>query len=224
MLGKLLKIIIGVLLIPIVIGITISFIESLAGIESIKNTGARVFLWGVLSYVIMHLFIWKPSYIYTLGHEITHVLATWICGGGIKSFKVSKKGGAVEATKSNSFINLSPYFVPTYTLIFSLLYVIIPIFIKIPKISTIYFFLAGFTLTLHLVFTAEVLKIKQPDIIRTGYIFSLAIVYLINILLAGLILSLLFKGISFENFMYNTYGHSRNIYLTALNTVIQFFK
>ncbi|MDB4349625.1 hypothetical protein OAA99_01575 [Omnitrophica bacterium] len=213
MLGKISKALIGIILIPVVIGISISFFESLTGIGEAKNTGSKIFLLGALSYVIMHLFIIKPNYIYTLGHEIMHVVATWLCGGGVRSFKVTKEGGAVEATKSNTFINLSPYFVPTFTLILSILYFIIPVFLKIKNLQTIYFFAAGFTLALHLVFTADVLKREQPDIINTGYLFSLVMIYIVNVLLVGFILCLLFEGVSFEKFFYNTYIHSKFIYV-----------
>ncbi len=214
MFGKISKFAIGVLLIPVVIAVSAAFFDSLTGIEGARHGGSTIFLWGVFSYIILHLFLFKPAYLYTLGHEITHVLATWICGGGVRSFKVGKAGGKVETTKSNFFINLSPYFVPTYTLIISALYFVIPLFITIPNFKTVYFFLAGFTLTLHLVFTAEVLKIEQPDILNTGYLFSLILIYLINIMLVAFILSLLFKGISFEGFFYESYLRSKNIYAT----------
>lgn len=214
MLSKISKFVIGLILIPVVIGITVSFFESLPKIGETTNTGSRIFLWGVLAYAILHLFIHKPKYIYTFGHEITHVLTTWLCGGGVKSFSASKEGGAVETTKSNFFITLSPYFVPTYTLALSFLYFIIPFFFEVSNLSAIYFFSAGFTLALHLVFTAEVLKIKQPDIIKTGYLFSLVVIYVINLLLVVFVMSLLFKGIRFEDFFYNTYLNSKNIYIT----------
>lgn len=213
MLSRISKFAIGILFIPFVIGVTMSLFETLGGIGEARYTGARIFLWGVLAYTILHLFIHKASYIYTFGHEVTHVLATWLCGGGVKSFSVSKKGGSVETTKSNFFITLSPYFVPTYTLILSLLYFVIPFFVKIPSIKAVYLFLAGFTLALHLIFTAEVLRLKQPDIINTGYLFSMAIIYVVNVILAAFILSLLFEGVAFEDFFYGAYLRAKNIYV-----------
>ena len=213
MLGKISKTVVGIILIPLLIGISISFIESLTNIGQAKSMGSRVFLLGVLSYVIMHLFIIKPNYLYTLGHEVMHVLATWVCGGGVRSFNVTKEGGAVQTTKSNAFITLSPYYVPTYTLIFSLLYFLLPLFIKLPNLRNIYLFLAGFSLALHLIFTADVLRKEQPDIINTGYIFSLVIIYIVNMFPVAFILSLLFDGISFENFFRQTYINSKHIYV-----------
>lgn len=217
MLGKVSKFAIGLILIPVVIGVSIAFFESLTNIGEARHTGARIFLWGVFAYTVLHLFLHKPSYVYTVGHEITHVFATWICGGGVKSFNISKKGGAVETTKSNFFITLSPYFVPTYTLIVSLLYFALPFFVDIPNLSSIYFFLAGFSLALHLIFTAEVLKIRQPDMLKTGYLFSLVVIYIVNILLVAFILSLLFEGILFEDFFYNAYLKAKEIYVSIFN-------
>ena len=214
MFGKMAKGITGVLLIPVLIGVSISFFDSLAGMGSTRGSGSRIFLLGALSYVIMHLFLLKPNYLYTLGHEMMHAIATFLCGGRVRSFKASKEGGSVETTKTNAFITLSPYFVPTYTLFFSILYIVIPIFIKIPKLSTVYFFLAGFTLALHLVFTADVLKKDQPDVINTGYIFSMVLIYIANIVLVGLILSFLFRGVSPDAFLHKAFLRSRDIYVT----------
>lgn len=211
--ARITKYVVAVLTIPIVIGITVSFITALADIGAARGAGAKVFLYGVISYVVLHLFLHKPDYVYTFGHEITHVLATWLCGGNVKSFKVSKEGGAVETTKTNLFIALTPYFVPTYTLIISAVYFVIPLFVKIPGLKTTYCFFAGFTLALHMIFTAEVLKIKQPDIIRTGYLFSLMLIYMINIFLVMFIMGLLFKNVSFVNFFGNTYTMSKGIYV-----------
>ena len=213
MFGKISKGVIGILLIPVAIGVSEAFFESLTGMGGARGTGSRIFLLGALSYVIMHLFILKPNYIYTLGHELMHAIATFLCGGRVKSFRASKDGGAVETTKTNVFITLSPYFVPTYTLLFSFLYIVIPLFFKIPKLGSIYFFLAGFTLMLHLVFTADVLKKEQPDIINTGYIFSMVIIYIANILLIGLVLSFLFKGVSGDTFLHKTFLNSKDIYV-----------
>jgi len=214
MLGKISKFAIGLILIPIVIGITMSFFENLTGIEGIKSAGSRIFLWGVVSYVVLHLFLHKPRYIYTVGHELTHVFATWMTGGGVRSFNVGKEGGSVQTTKSNFFINLSPYFVPTHTLLISLVYFAIPFFFDIPNLKNIYLFAAGFTLSLHLVFTAEVLKVEQPDIVQTGYLFSMVMIYIINLFLVAFLVSILFKGVTFESFFYNAYLKSKSIYAT----------
>ena len=217
MLAKISKLVIGIILIPVVIGISIAFFEILSDIGHARSIGSRIFLLGVLTYTVIHLFIVKLNYVYTLGHEIMHVLTTWICGGGVRSFNVSKNGGAVGTTKANFFIMLSPYFIPTYTLILSFLYFLIPLFVDIPNIRTIYLFLAGFTLALHLIFTADVIKREQPDIINTGYLFSLVIIYIANLLLVGFVICLLFKGVTFENFFHTVYFKSKNIYVNIFH-------
>lgn len=210
------KFIIGIILIPVVIGISQSLLVSMSGMGGLTGPGAKLFLWGAVSYVVMHLFIFRLSYVYTFGHEMTHVVTTWISGGGVKSFNVSKEGGSVQTTKSNTFINLAPYFIPTYSLAVSVLYFVIPLFFKLTNLSAIYFFLMGFTLTLHLVFTAEALKIRQPDIIKTGYIFSIVIIYIVNVFLVAIVIGLLFKGISIEDFFYTAYIKAKHIYASII--------
>ncbi|MFH1753297.1 MAG: M50 family metallopeptidase, partial [Candidatus Omnitrophota bacterium] len=130
MFSKAAKGVTGVLLIPALIGVSKSFFEILTGMGGTSGVGSKKFLMGALAYVIMHLFIVKPNYIYVFGHEMMHAVATFLCGGRVNSFRASKEGGAVETTKTNAFITLSPYFVPTYTLLFSILYIVLPLFIK----------------------------------------------------------------------------------------------
>ncbi len=212
MLSRISKFAVGAALIPVVIGVTISLFETLTDMN-VGPDGSKIFLWGIVAYVILHLFLYKPTYIYTLGHELIHALSTWLCGGKVVSFRVSQEGGQVQTTKSNFFISLSPYFVPIYTIIVSLLYFLLPLVIKIPNLKTTYFFSMGFTLALHLVFTADVMKREQPDITKTGYLFSLVLIYVMNIFMVTFLISIFFKGVSFEAFFYNAYLESKTIYI-----------
>ena len=49
-------------------------------------------------------------------------------GGKVKSFHVSKKGGAVTVTKTNVFVALAPYMIPLYSLLFLSLFFAIDYF------------------------------------------------------------------------------------------------
>jgi hypothetical protein len=210
---KISKALIGIILIPTVLGISLSLFESLSGIAAARISGSRVFMWGVISYVLLHLFIVKPNYVYTLGHEMMHAITALMFGGRVRSMNVSEEGGSVETTSTNFIITLSPYLIPAYTLIFSLLYIILPLFIKNVNFRSPYLFLAGASLALHPVFTADVLKKDQPDIINTGYLFSLAIIFIVNLLIAGSVICGLFEGITLKAFFHDSYLNSKAIYI-----------
>lgn len=143
---------------------------------------------------------------------MTHALAAFISFGKVKGFKVSKKGGAVKTDKSNVFISLAPYFFPTYTLIVMLAWFVIGKFWQIGDWIYVFSFGVGFTLAFHFVMTVEFLKTKQPDMIKSGYLFSIALIYLINITIAAAILSFMFSDFSFKGYFENTYVCGKEAY------------
>lgn len=211
MLIRILKVTIGILLLPLIIAASSAFAQQLGQIKIVAGVAAY-FLKGAGLYLIIHLLLYKPNYFYVLGHEIAHSLAAFICGGGVRSFHVSAKGGAVLTTKSNFFIALFPYFFPTYTIFFWLVYFLGSLFWDVSAYLPLFVFLAGFSLTLHIVMTADSLKVKQADVFKTGYIFSMSLIYLLNVLLVSFILSLVFKEFSAFAFFHSSVNGAGNIY------------
>ena len=211
MIVRIFKVLIGVVLLPVTVAASIGFAGQLSQVQNLEGLSA-FFLKGVVIYLIMHLVLYKPSYFYVLGHEIAHALATLICGGQVRSFRFSAKGGGVLTTKSNFFIALFPYFFPTYTLFFWLVYFLVSLFKDISNLAPHFLFLVGFSLALHLVMTTDAMKVKQSDIFQTGYLFSISLIYVLNILLVSLILSVVFKDFSFPAFFQASLERAGNIY------------
>lgn len=208
---RIIKVLIGAFLLPVTVAATLAFTGQLTQIQQIEGFSSY-FLKGAVIYLVIHLVLYKPNYFYVLGHEVAHALATFICGGRVSSFHISRRGGGVLTTKSNFFIALFPYFFPTYTIFFWLVYFLASLFKDISSFAPSFLFLMGFSLTLHLVMTIDAMKIKQSDIFRTGYLFSVSLIYTLNILLVSLILSVVFKEFSFSALFRSVLDHSGNFY------------
>lgn len=209
MISLIIKSLIGVLLIPAAIGSTAAFYNNMILVKEL-SVNMRFFLWGIASYVVLHIFFYKPVYVYVLGHEAIHAATAWLFGGRVKSMKVSKEGGSVATDKSNFVIELSPYFVPVYTIIILAVYFIISASYKIN--SATFIFLIGFTLAFHLISTVEILKVKQPDIMKSGYIFSITLVYILNLAVISLVFGTLFADFEIVKYFKDVYVSSRGIY------------
>ncbi|MGB2705842.1 MAG: hypothetical protein WBC74_03190 [Candidatus Omnitrophota bacterium] len=220
MLIKTIKTIIPLLFIPIVIASTKTSVQALKGMD-LLNVNLYLVTGGFLAYPIFHIVFLKPMYIYSVGHEIIHVLATWLCGGKVTSFHVSHAGGNVTTTKTNLFIRLAPYFVPIHTIFLFLLYWALSKFYNISQFSNEFIFLIGFTMSFHVFMTIEVMKMRQPDIIKTGYFFSVLFIYVANIFVAVLVLSFIFRDISFVTFAKNTFALSKDIYLNIFGRLVR---
>ena len=213
MIKLIIKFIIGVIALPLAYGVTLAFYKNSILISELADK-LDYFIWGIVIYVILHLLFYKPTYFYVLGHEAVHAGMAWIFGGKIKSFKVSEDGGAVKTDKSNFVIELAPYFIPIYAIIITAVYFVIASSYAIN--STLFIFLIGFALAFHIISTIEIMKIKQPDIVKSGYFFSIIMVYVINIIVIALIFSLVFPGFSIKKFFIDVWSSSRYIYTAAI--------
>ncbi|MFC1631237.1 M50 family metallopeptidase [Candidatus Omnitrophota bacterium] len=211
MIIRVVKVLIGVLLLPVSLAASRMFAAELGKIQQFQGLAAY-FLKGVVIYLVMHLILYKPNYFYVLGHELAHALATLICGGRVSSFHVSAKGGGVLTTKSNFFIALFPYFFPIYTILIWLVYFLVSLFKDISAYAAHLILMIGFSITMHLVMTIETMKVKQSDIFKTGYLFSVSLIYVLNIVLVSLILSVIFQDFSFAEFFRATSEQSAGYY------------
>ncbi len=208
------KFILAILSIPFLISASYALYYEIGKIGFVDED-QHYFILGTVIYLIIHIVLLKPNAAYIFGHELTHAIATFISCGKVKSFKVSKKGGEVKATKSNIFISLAPYFFPTYALIIMLLWLIASKFWDIKGLICGFLFALGLTLTFHFVMTVEFLKTKQPDLIKSGYLFSLALIYLVNLSVAALILNFVFSDFSFKEYLAAAYSVGKDIYIWA---------
>ncbi|MFH1995381.1 MAG: M50 family metallopeptidase [Candidatus Omnitrophota bacterium] len=212
MLKNIFKFLFGLLILPFAIGSTVAFYYNLGRIPRFSGK-IHFFSWGIVSYLILHTLIYKPAYLYVLGHESVHAVAAWLCGGKVTSFQVSKDGGKVTTDRTNAFINLSPYFVPIYTVLIAVFYHVISRSYSIK--SETFVFLIGFTLAFHIVSTVEALKMKQPDIINTGPLYPIISVYVLNVLIVASLFCFLFPDFTWRGYFRDFYRITAHIY-TAL--------
>lgn len=213
MIGLLVKFVIGVLIIPVAAGATAAFYQNLLLIKELAGC-MRFFLIGIASYTVLHILFYKPTYLYVLGHEAVHAGIAWLFGGKIKSFKVSEEGGSVATDKTNIVIELSPYFIPIYAIIITVVYFVIASSYTIN--GSIFVFLIGFALAFHLISTIEVMKMRQPDIMKSGQFFSVVLIYCINVVVISLIFGLIFPSFGIKKFFIDTWAISKGAYLAIV--------
>lgn len=208
---RILRFIISLLLLPVCVIVTISFYNGVFAIKDISESGVY-FILGALLYSMIHLLLFRLDFLYVFGHEGMHALATFCSGGKASNMKVSSKEGSVKTTTPNFFVMLAPYIAPVYTVIIAIGYFILSFFIDNTKYSGIFIFLIGFTLMFHLAYTAESMKEKQSDLIKAGYFSSISFIYIVNLVIVFLIISLFFRDVSFIGFISDIYSKTKFFY------------
>jgi hypothetical protein len=159
----------------------------------IRQSGGADTTWvpllaGAACWLTIYLLLPKPMWIYVFGHELTHALWTWLCGGQVKKFKATSGGGHVVVSKTNFLISLAPYFFPVYAA------AVVGVFWAGHQFwdwshHREWFHLSlGAAYAFHVTLTAHILKTRQTDITQHGYLFSAVIIFLgnITVLLLGI--------------------------------------
>lgn len=148
---------------------------------------------GALACLAFHL-AGRGRRLYVAAHELTHALAALLAGVKIRKISVRRSSGYVLLDSTNAFISLAPYVVPFYTLAVSGAYWVYAYFGDTAPLRPWFLAAAGFTLTFHLLHTAEVLAGPvQSDLRKAGGpLFSLPLLLLLNCLGLAAALRLLF--------------------------------
>lgn len=127
-------------------------------------------------------------YLYVLGHELTHALCVMVFLGKVSDFHVSTEGGYITTNKTNWVIALSPYFVPFWSVVATVIYFVPGLFREMPREWQLaYYGIMGVTWTFHMVWTLWMIPRDQPDLREHGVFLSLVLILFANVIvLAGL--------------------------------------
>ena len=210
---KALRFLLGLMAVPAAVIASIVLYHQVGLVQQLSKNQSY-FLTGAVIYLVVHSIFYKPTYLYILGHELTHALFTWLCGGRVTSFRATFRGGRVTTTKSNFLITLGPYFFPVYTVLISCAYFFVSLFSGTGSHASVFIFLIGFSWAFHIVLTIHFIKMEQPDIMRMGTLFSIVLIYLINLIIVAFILGLFFPEISFLAFAKDACRESAEFYRT----------
>ncbi|MCX5703027.1 MAG: hypothetical protein NT066_00790, partial [Candidatus Omnitrophica bacterium] len=184
------KLILGVSLLPFVYSTAIAFLNELGFIE--KSLQAN-FWSGVITVLIVYLFVWEPTIVYTKGQKLLEIIFSF--------FK--------------PLVRIAPYLLPVYTIILFIVYELLSNIIKSRWLIEYTIFLFGFTIALHLVFSAKSVRGRKSDFLKANYIFGFSLIYIINLALLAFCLNLIFKEFSLVNFFNSSFSLARNIFYTV---------
>jgi len=138
---------------------------------NLRHHNLLMFLIGLgISFPLWIFFISRLSFFNTFEHELTHMLTGLLFLKKPEKFVASEDlGGLIAyANGGNFLISLTPYFFPTFT------YLFLPLFALIKAQFIPYcFLLLGFLTGYHLFSTMAEFSLQQPDIQKTGTLFSI---------------------------------------------------
>lgn len=198
------KFIVGVFLLPVAWVLTHAFLMCLAR-TTVRDTFWLTeefwfFALGIALWLVAFFGLPRPLWLYVFGHELTHALVTWVMGGSVSRFRISRDGGYVVTDRVNTWIALAPYFIPLYSVLAVVLYGWLGLFFDVWPYRTVLYAVLGATWAFHFTFTCAMIPKGQPDLAYGGTFFSLTVIYLMNLAVLIALLILASPQVTWESF------------------------
>ena len=191
------KVILAVLILPFVYSAIVSFLNEFSQIDK----GLQQTFWdGMIVFLAVYLFIWEPALIYNKGHKLLEIMFSF--------FK--------------PMVNVAPFLLPIYTILFFILYALLSIGIKSDWLIEYTLFLIGFSTILHLTFSAKTIRSKKGDFLKANYIFGFSFILILNIMLLAFGLSFMLPKFSFVNFCNVSFNLAKDIFYSAFKQLFLF--
>jgi hypothetical protein len=210
------KFVVGLFLLPLCYILTAAFFSALIQAAGRPHFWVTPEFWffslGLICWLIVYFGLPKWLTVYVFGHELTHALMVKIMGGRVSEFSVTRDGGYIVSSKINTWIALAPYFIPIYSVFVIIAYGLVSAFYDLQphaELATgILYGLLGFTWGFHASFTLSMIPRGQTDLAYGGTFFSLAIIYLMNLVVLSLLLILATPYVSFASFGRELLAHA----------------
>lgn len=181
-----LKFLLGILLLPVVVAVTLAFKEELAQTRTLYD----LFLLGVVSYTLWHLFVFTFNRVFEFSQKVFSELFRF----------------------SPTVQTLVPRIVPLGSVLLLLSFYIGQTLFNLKGLTYVVYFVAGFSLAVHVILTAAHLYQEDAHVLKSHYFLMICMTYFINLLIVGLLLDLNFSKFSFPELLQATGKHAVDIY------------
>ncbi len=185
-----LKFVLAFCLLPLVVG---SAWALQAGLKEFNPSLQQAAVMGALAYVFMKFFVYDLDVVYKFGQGIV--------------------GACFQFLKP--VMNFAPYVIPVYTLLAIIVYVVLNAAGSLGNMERFLMAVIAFTFTMHIVLTAQDLYAKDTTLGKPEYFFSMGLVFIVDMFLMALLMSLAAKGFSFVEFFQDVATVSGKIYMAV---------
>lgn len=182
MVGGILRVLLGVFLLPACFASVRSFVQVLS-VSQAAVLETFCLLGGISAFTLSWFFVPHPVRMYVFAHELTHALWGLLFLARPSRLHVGEKGGSVCLSKTNFLITLAPYFFPFYTFVVITAALITGLFVEPLPMIPVWMFFIGATWAFHVLFTFETLAQRQPDITVYGRMLSWTFIFIANVLI-----------------------------------------
>ena len=224
-LGRLIKIGMVLLIVPLIIGLLQSFLSALDVATASGHTYRQLATWGFLAYVGMHVLLYRPAGLFRVSHRLFSSLAVLLFGGQVATVEAksggkgkrgkSEEGGGAETRTSgegSTLVAFSPYVIPLYVILVSLAALLLRYRVEPKWVEAPAGFLIGFLMAFHWLMTADDLQQQRERWHVETYLLAIGLVFVLTLLIGGACLPWAVPGFSFVTALSDGLSRTQAIY------------
>ncbi|MBI2105015.1 MAG: hypothetical protein HYT90_05510 [Candidatus Omnitrophica bacterium] len=223
-LARLVKAAMVAVLLPLAIGLLQGILGELELTTASGSTFREWIGWGFVTYVGLHVLLYRPVALFRVSHRLFSTLAVWLFGGQVASTEGSgggrgkgAKGGKGEAAAQGStLVAFSPYVIPLYTILVSAGGWFLRRWLGRAVADGPVSFCLGATMAFHWLMTADDLQRQRERWHVETYLLAIGLVFLVTLLLAGACLPWAVPEFSFARAFADGISRAQGLYTTLV--------
>ncbi len=223
--NRFIKGVVGLLLIPPAVGLALGIHQQLEEVSVGSRSFAQWMMVGAISYVGIHLFVYKPRALWRVQHRLLSRVALWLFGGQVTTAntksepptgkKSSKASG--EGPGGSALLVLSPYLVPLYPVLVCVIAWVLSRWAGWEFVMPVASFLIGASLLLHWVMAADELQQDRNRFPIESYLMALAIIAFSSLLIVGVCVPMVAEPFSLPGVFAEMLDEAKEIYTTVIH-------
>ena len=226
-LGRLIKIAVVVALLPLAVSLVIGMLRAMEAEQVLGVTAREWVIRGFLTYVAVHVALYRPVALFQFNHRLFSTLAVWLFGGQVASTEDApsgkvkvKKGAKAETSRASAggstLVAFSPYVIPLYTIIVCLVGGVLRSRWDRPVVGGVAAFLIGLTMAFHWLMTADDLQSQRSRWHLETYLLAIGLVFILTLLIADVFLPWAMPAFSPSQALAEAMAHARAVYATLI--------
>ena len=223
-LARIVKGLMAALVIPLGIGLLLGILDQLELAGASGQTFRRWIEWGFVTYVGIHLLLYRPVGVFRASHRIFSTLAVWLFGGQVASVeggggkgKTGKGAKGETGAQGSTLVAFSPYVIPLYLILVSGAAWLLARWVDRTYVDGPAGFLIGMTAAFHWLMTADDLQGQRDRWHLETYLLALGLVFVMTLLLGGACLPWSVPGFAFTHALGDGLLRTQAIYTAVIH-------
>lgn len=218
--GQVVRTAVGVLLIPLCIAAALTFGRTMLAADARGWHVLVALLLGSGGYVAIYIFFYR-SFVKTIfSNEPVAMLWSSVTGYRLpvepEGAKPKEHPTDIKGRRVPLIVVIVPYLVPIYTVAAVLVIWIVRLLLKggfpVKSYALVQAFALGLTYTFHLFLVSHDIREKNPNLRSAGYLFTLVLLFLVNVEIIAALSRLVFNNVSWITFNEQLYFKAKDIY------------